>query len=98
MMNWFFCRSAHCPAFAQVLQQTLTAELRQNIDGKDTGVDEVAQNEVDDPVFAAEGHRRFGAFLGEWVKPGSLAAGQYDSEHAQLHGEAILSASASIGK
>ena len=64
MMNCVFLQPAHLPPFAQVLQQALAAELRQNVNGKDAGVDEIAQDEIDDPVFAAERHSRFSAFLG----------------------------------
>ena len=59
-----FLNAADLPAFAEVLQQALAAELGQDIDGKDAGVDEVAQNEINDPVFAAKRHGWLGAFLG----------------------------------
>ncbi len=51
----------------------------------DARVDEVAQNEIDDPVFASEGNGRFGPFLGEREEPGAFAAGEYDAQHADVH-------------
>ena len=50
------------PSFAQVLQQRLAAELGKHVDGMNSGINQIAENEIDDPVLASEGHRRLGAF------------------------------------
>jgi hypothetical protein len=74
-----------------MLEQRLAAELGEHIDRVDSGVDEIAEDEIDDAVLASEGNRRLGAFPSEGKKPGSLAAGEYDAQHAEvqrsLHGE-----------
>ena len=44
-----------------MLEQGLALELDQDVNRVDARVDQVAQNEIDDPVPPAEGDRRFGA-------------------------------------
>ena len=83
--NWDLQQAAELPSFAQVLEQRLAAELRQHIDRIDSRVDEITQDEIDDPVLAAERNGRFGPFLRQRIEPGSLAAGQYDAQHADAH-------------
>ena len=77
-------QSAELPSLAQMLQQRLAAELGEHVDRVDSGVDEIAEDEIDDPVFASEGNRRLGAFAGEGKEPGSFAAGEYDAQHPQV--------------
>ncbi len=55
------------PALAEVLQQGLALELNQHVDGIDAGVDQVAQDKVDDAVAATKGDGGFGALLGERI-------------------------------
>ena len=45
------------------------------------GVDQVGQHEVDQPVVAAERHRRLGAVRGQRGEPLAFTAGQDDAEH-----------------
>ena len=78
-------QAAELPAFAEVLQQGLAAELGQHIDGIDSRVDEVAQHEVDNPVLAAKRYGRFGPFVGQRRQSGSLAAGEDDAQYAYPH-------------
>jgi len=78
-------QGAELPAFAQVLQQRLAAELRQHVDRVDARVDEVAEHEVDDTVLASERNGRLGPLLGQRVEPRSFPAGQYDAQHAYAH-------------
>ena len=80
-----FEQAAELPSLAQVLQQRLAAELRQHIDRVDAGVDEITQDEIDDPVFPAERNGRFGPFLGKREEPGALASRQHDSQYAYAH-------------
>src|ERR1039458_1570746 len=68
-----------------MLQQRLAAELRQHIDGIDARVDEIAENEVDDPVFPAKRNGRFGPLLGERKEPRPFSARQHDSQDAYAH-------------
>src|SRR5579884_3923784 len=69
-------QSGNVPAFPQMLKQGLTLELDQHIYRVNAGVDEVAENEIDDAITTAERHGRFGPFLGEGVESRALAAGQ----------------------
>ena len=70
-------QAAYFPAVAQVLEQRLALELNQDIDGINTGINQVTQHEIDNAVAAAEGHRRLGSFLGERIEPGAFSSGQY---------------------
>src|SRR5581483_9955319 len=45
---------ARLPSFVQMLQQALAAKLREDVDGIDSGIDEIAQYEIDNPVFSSE--------------------------------------------
>ena len=67
-----------------MLQQRLALELDQDIDRIDAGIDQIAENEIDDPVTAAKGYRRLRSFLGQRIKAGSLPAGQHKREHPKL--------------
>ena len=51
------------PAALQVAQQRVRLVLRDDRDAADAGVQAVGQREVDDPVLAAEVHRRFDALV-----------------------------------
>ena len=50
-------QAAELPAFAQVLQQRLAAELGQDVDRVDSRVDEIAEDEIDDPVLSRRTER-----------------------------------------
>src|SRR5262245_54029471 len=73
------------PAFVDVLQQGLAAELCQYIYGMDPRVNKITQDEIDNPVFAAEWNSRLGAFARQWVKAGTLSAGENNAQHADIH-------------
>ena len=55
-----------------MLKQRLASELGQNINGIDSGIDEITQNEVNNSVFAAERDCRFCAFFRQRIQPGTL--------------------------
>ena len=76
--------SAELPSLAQMLEQRLAAELGEHVDRVDSGIDEIAEDEIDDPVFASERNRRLGAFPGKGKEPGSFAAGKYDTQNARV--------------
>ena len=59
-----FQQTAHLPAFVEMLQKALAAKLRQNVNGMDSRVDEIAEYEIDDSIFAPERNGWLGAFLG----------------------------------
>ena len=80
---------AELPALAQVLQQRLAAELRQHVNRIDAGVDEIAEDEIDDAVLPAERNGRFGPFLGQRREPRALPAGQHDPQDANPHISAL---------
>src|SRR5208283_1648751 len=78
--------STELPSLAQMLEQRLAAELGEHVDRVDSGVDEIAEDEIDDSVFASERNRRLGAISSEGKEPPSLAAGKYDAQHANVQG------------
>jgi hypothetical protein len=78
------------PSLVQMLQQALTAELRQHVNRINARVDEITQDEIDDPVLAAKRHSRLGALLRKWIKPASPAASEDNPEHPQSHGKVIV--------
>jgi len=53
---------AELPSLTQMLEQRLAAKLGENVDRMDSGVDEIVEDKIDDPVLASEGNRRLGAF------------------------------------
>src|SRR6185295_1235885 len=57
------------PSDPNVVAEGKRAVLRENADVEDAGVDAIGEREVDDPVLAAEGHRRLRALLGEQAEP-----------------------------
>jgi hypothetical protein len=67
-----------------MLEQRLAAELSENVDRMDSGIDEIAEDEIDDPVFASERNCRLGAFAREGKQPSSFAAGEYDAQHPKV--------------
>jgi hypothetical protein len=78
--------SAELPSLAQMLEQRLAAELGEHVDRVDSGIDEIAEDEIDDPVLASEGNRRLGAFSSEGKQAGSLATGEHNPQHADAQG------------
>ncbi len=62
----------------QVPVERRRVELRQHVDLADAAVDAVAHGHVDEPVGAADGHRRLRALLGQRVQPAAGAASQDD--------------------
>ncbi len=72
------------PAEADVVVERARVVLGQHDDVVDVRVDAVGQREVDDPVLAAEGHRRLGPLLGEDREAFALAARE-DHRHRPFH-------------
>lgn len=70
--------AAELPPLLDVLHQGLGLELDQDVDA---GVDEVAQDEVDDPVLAGKGNGRLGPLGREGPQTSPLAARQDDPQH-----------------
>jgi hypothetical protein len=85
---------AALPAVGQVLEQRLALELGEDVDRVDAGVDEVRQDEVDDAVLAAEGHRGLGALLGQREQARALAARHHHPEDPEPHGRVPVTVSA----
>ena len=80
MMKWLFRRLLDLPAFAQVLQQRLALKLYEHINGVDPGINQITQNEIDNPVSAPEGYGRLGPFLSERIESGPFTSGQHERE------------------
>src|SRR5579884_1788435 len=67
---------------SDVVDQRLGLVLHEDVQRVDPRVDEVAQDEVDDPVLAPERHGGLAALLRQRVETLALAAGQHDPEDA----------------
>ena len=72
------------PRAADVEVEAVGLVLGQHDDAQVAAVGQVGQGEVDQPVVAAEGHRRLGPVGGERVQPLALAAGQHHRQHPGL--------------
>ena len=62
--------------------QRHAVELRQNVDRAQPRVETVADRNIDQPIFAAERHRRFGAIFGQRKQPRPGAAAHDDGKRA----------------
>ncbi len=80
-------QAGRLPSLAQVLQQRLALELNQDVDGIDSRVDQVAEDEVDNPITAAKWDGRLGTLFGERIEARPLTPGQHKRKHSQLHFE-----------
>jgi hypothetical protein len=72
------------PVARQVLDQARRHVLREQVDPAVAGVDEVRQDEVDDPELPGEGHRRLRTVQGERPEPRALPA-RHDHRQRVLH-------------
>jgi hypothetical protein len=90
-------QSAELPSLAEVLEQGLTAELGEHVNGVDAGVDEVAEDEIDDPVFAPKGDRRLGTFPREGKEPRSLTTGEHDAQHTGVQASLLTQSGFAFG-
>ena len=63
-------------------------ELRQQEDAVDPRIQAIADRDIDQPVFAGQGHRRLAPFLGEGIEARASAAAHDDCEHTgvDIHG------------
>ena len=75
-------QGAHPPGHGDVPVQAVALVLREHADPRNAGVDQVGQCEVDQPVQAAERHRRFGPVGGQRCQPLAGAAGQHNAEYS----------------
>ena len=67
------------PASVNMLQQRLRLELREHIDGQNTRIYEVGENEIDNSVPSAEWYRRFGPVLRQRMETFASTARQNDT-------------------
>ena len=81
-----FEHAAGGPAFAQMLQQTLALELDEYVDRINSGIGQVAENEIDDAITSSEGNRGLGPLLGQRREARASSTGQNECEDADLHG------------
>jgi hypothetical protein len=68
-----------------MLKQRLAAELNDDVDGMNAGIDEAREHEIHDPVLAPERHRRLGSFFGERVEARALAAREDKGQNLEFH-------------
>jgi hypothetical protein len=68
-----------------MLEKRLAAKLGEHVDRMDSGIDEIAEDKIDDPVLTSEGNRWLGAFPCEGKEPSSFAAGEDDAQHSKVH-------------
>ena len=81
-------------AVADVLVEFQGLILGQNAHGIDAGVDAVAQREVDNAIFSAEGDGGLGGFLRQDLQTAALAAGQQHGDYTfflKIHGHSSSS-------
>ena len=64
------------PQLVNVVYQGLRQGLYQDLDVLQAGIDEVVEDEIYDPVFPAERHRRLGPGYGERFQPFTGASGE----------------------
>ena len=82
------------PRLADVTVEAVALVLGEHDHLEQTGIGEVRQGEVDQPVAAGERHGRFGPVVGEWLQSLALAAGEDDHEDSRFgHGAEPSSAS-----
>jgi hypothetical protein len=56
-------------------------ELREDVDSSQTGIDAVADGDVYETIFAAEGYRGFRPIRRKGVEPRPFAAAKYNAEY-----------------
>jgi hypothetical protein len=64
-----------------VLDEGIRLELGKDFYFKNSGIDEVVEDKVDNSVLTAEIHGGFRPFVGERVKPRSFASGHDHSKN-----------------
>jgi hypothetical protein len=69
------------PAEIQVAVEAAGLVLREQEQLPQPAVEAVGEGEVDDPVGAAERHRRLGPVAGERIEPRTLPAGEHHGHH-----------------
>src|SRR5579863_2357919 len=69
-----------------MLQQALALELDQDVDQVQSGIDQVAEDEINDAIAPAKRYRRLRAFFGQGIEPRPFAARQHECYHPNLHG------------
>ncbi len=72
---------AEAPSLLQVFGQGLRFELRQDVEGVNPGIDEIAENKVDQPVFTPERNGGLGPFLGQGIEAAAFPPGQNHSKN-----------------
>ena len=77
------------PGGGDVAHQRLGLVLRQHVDGRDAGVHQVAQHEIDDPVAVGERQRRLRVLGGQGMQPRTFTSGENESD--DFHGPGSLS-------
>ncbi len=70
----------HPPRRGDVPVEAVRLVLREHDDLQEARVHDVGQGEVDQPVDAAERHRRLGPVGGEWHQPLALTASEHDRQ------------------
>jgi hypothetical protein len=79
------------PGTADMLDQRLRLVLDQKIDRENLRIDQVRENEVDDPETVAERNRRLRSMLGQWTEPRAFAARQDERENVGQMGHCLAS-------
>jgi hypothetical protein len=56
-----------------------------DVNGINPGIDQIAQDEIHDPVLPAERDSGLGSLFGEWVETGAFPACEHEGKHSELH-------------
>jgi len=71
------------PGPAHVLDQGLGPVLHQQVDGVDLGIDEIAEDEIDDAITSAERNGGLGTVRSQRVEPSALPSGHDHRENTR---------------
>ena len=72
------------PSVLEMLDKRLRAPLNQHVNRVNSRVYEIGQDEIDNPVLAAKGHRRLGAVAGQRMQPARPALRPSPSQASSL--------------
>lgn len=69
------------PTIPQMLKERLALELNQHIDGVDAGIDEIAEDKIDDAILAPKWYGRLCPLLSQRVKSSPLTACEHNAKN-----------------
>jgi len=77
--------AAELPGVSQMLKEGLALELSQHIGGIDAGIDQIAENKINNSILPPKGHCRFCSFFCQGIKACPFASGKHHSQYSTIH-------------